>query len=592
MAELEKTILTVPDLPAVVKGDGRYVMSLLRQFLRDTAEQVNLANGFTAEEIYPSTDVQTPRNFFLSFDRLGARFTWDHIKKIDTLLYYELRTNENVGSDIGLLERTRETESVALPIEYSADVYLYAVTEDGKVSSPAKISYTKPRPEEPEDLSLTKNNEGTLITFLEIPTNCIGANVYVNGKKYAVYDNIFLYTGKDAVRIVEVAYFDSFGEGERATLISYIPDVTGFLVERNGDSLDFYWDEISAHGVQYVVKVGQTPVWETAIEVFRTRLNKKKYIFPRTGTFYFLIKALSEQGIYSENAAWVSTVNTTDINRNVILSFDQDSIAYSGSKVNMYYDEAGESLALDRNVFYGEYLINVTLQQKYRARSWVDYQAMSVATDSEKWDEALFTWDSAEGERVRWVGASAGIEAQIKTDIALKLDEEDIPAEILDNFSLNDTLVSDRGMDASESQNAGEYVSGRWGNGVYIANDTRISYKEVDFPAVFSTTLNVKVTETMRECVFLTLRSADGWLMLGHSNGNIYLRGSDGGYIGISVGTLEREWLTLGIAQAEDKRTLFVKCLAQNRTSSKSQETVPIGDITSVFMYANIGGLT
>lgn len=592
MAEIEKTILTVPDLPAVVKGDGRYVMSLLRQFLRDTAEQVNLANGFTAEEIYPSTDVQTPRNFFLSFDRLGARFTWDHIRNIDTLLYYELRTNENVGSDIGLLERTRETESVALPIEYSADVYLYAVTEGGKVSAPAKISYTKSRPEEPEDLSLTKNNEGTLITFLDIPTNCIGANVYVNGKKHVVYDNIFLYTGKDAVRIVEVAYFDSFGEGERATLISYIPDVTGFLVERNGDSLDFYWDEISAHGVQYVVKVGQTPVWETAIEVFRTRLNKKKYIFPRTGTFYFLVKALSEQGIYSENAAWVSTVNTADINRNVILSFDQDSIAYSGSKVNMYYDEAGESLALDRNVFYGEYLINVTLQQKYRARSWVDYQAMSVTTDSEKWDEALFTWDSSEGERVRWAGASAGIEAQIKTDIALKLDEEDIPAEILDNFSLNDTLVSDRGMDASESQNAGEYVSGRWGNGVYIANDTRISYKEVDFPAVFSTTLNVKVTEAMRECVFLTLRSADGWLMLGHSNGNIYLRGSDGGYIGISVGTLEREWLTLGIAQAEDKRTLFVKCLAQNRTSSKSQDTAPIGGITGVYMYANIGGLT
>lgn len=590
MAELEKMMLTVPELPAVVKGDGRYVMSLLRQFLRDTAEQVNLANGFTAEEISPSTNVQTPRNFFLSFDRLGARFTWDHIKKIDTLLYYELRTNENVGSDIGLLERTRETESVALPVEYSADVYLYAVTEDGKVSSPAKISYTKPRPEEPEDLALTKNNEGTLITFLEIPTNCIGANVYVNGKKYVVYDNIFLYTGKDAVRIVEVAYFDSFGEGERATIISYIPDVTGFLVERNGDSLDFYWDEINAHGVQYVVKVGQTPAWETAIEIFRTRLNKKKYIFPRTGTFYFLVKALSEQGIYSENAAWVSTVSTLDINRNVILSFDQDSIAYSGSKVNMIYDEEGEALALDRNVFYGEYLINVTLQQKYRARSWVDYQAMSVATDSEEWDEALFAWDSAEGERVRWAGASAGIEAKIKTDIALKLDEEDIPAEILDNFSLNDTLVSDRGQSPSESQNADEYVSGRWGNGVYIANDTRISYKEVDFPAVFSTTLNVKVTEAMRECVFLTLRSADGWLMLGHSNGNIYLRGSDGGYISIAVGTLEREWLTLGIAQAEDKRTLFVKCLAQDMTSSKSQDTAPIGGITGVYMYANIGG--
>lgn len=592
MAELEKEILSVPELPAVVKGDGRYVMSLLRQFLRDTAEQVNLANGFTAEEIYPSTEVQTPKNFFLTFDRLGARFTWDHILKIDTLLYYELRTDTNVGSANGLLERTIETESVMLPAEYSKDVYLYAVTKDGECSSPAVISYTKARPEEPEDLSLTKNNEGTLITFLEIPTNCIGANVYVNGQKYVVYDNIFLYQGSDIVRIVEVAYFDSFGEGERATLVSYVPDVTGFLVERNGDSLDFYWDELNVHGVQYVVKVGNEPVWETAIEVFRTKLNKKKYIFPRTGTFYFLVKALSEQGVYSENAAWVSTVSTIDINRNVILSFDQDSIAYSGSKVNMYYDAVGQALVLDRNVFYGEYLINVTLNEKYRARSWVDYQAASIAVDSELWDEAVFTWDSAEAQKVRWAGASAGIEAQIKTEIALKLDAEDIPTEILDNFSLNDTLTSDRGTEASESQNADAYVSGRWGNGVYVANDTRISYQEVDFPEVFSTTLNVKVTETMRECVFLTLRSAEGWLMLGHSNGNIYLRGSDGGYIGISVGTLEREWLTLGIAQSEGKRTLFVKLLAQNRAESKSQETAPVGSIKGVYMYANIGGLT
>lgn len=592
MAELEKVVLSVPELPAVVRGDGRYVMSLLRKYLKSVTEQVNLANGFSAEEIYPSTDVQTPKNFFLTFDRMGARFTWDHILEIDTLLCYELRTDTNVGAQIGLLDRTIETESTKVPSQYSADVYLYTITKNDGISSPAKISYTKARPEEPADLALTKNNEGTLITFLEIPTNCIGANVYVNGQQYVVYDNIFLYQGSDIVRIVEAAYFDSFGEGERATLVSYVPDVTGFLVERNGDSLDFYWDELNVHGVQYVVKVGNEPVWETAIEVFRTKLNKKKYIFPRTGTFYFLIKALGEQGIYSENAAWVSTVSTIDINRNIILAFEQDSIAYSGAKINMYYDAVAQSLALDRNVLYGEYLINVTLNENYLARSWVDYQVAAISTDSEIWDEALFVWDSSEAEKMRWAGASVGIEAKVKTDIALKLDEEELPAELLDNFSLNDTLVSDRGTEASESQNADEYVSGRWGNGVYIANNTRISYQNVDFPEVFSTTLNVKVTEAMRECVFLTLRSEDGWLMLGHSNGNIYLRGSDGGYIGVPVGTFDREWLTLGIAQSETKRTLFVKYLSQNGTDSKSQETAPVGSIKGVYMYANIGGLT
>ena len=527
----------------------------------------------------------------MSFDRLGARFTWDHITAIDTLYYYELRTDTNVGDDVGLLERTRETESTKMPVSYSADVYLYAVTTDGKVSAPAKISYTKLRPEEPEDLALTKNNEGTLITFLEIPTNCIGANVYVNGKKYVVYDNIFLYQGNEDIRIVEVAYFDVFGEGERATFVAYIPDVTGFLVERNGDSLDFYWDEIDMHGVQYVVRVGQQPEWETAIECFRTRLNKKKYIFPRTGTFYFLIKALSEQNVYSENAAWMSTVSKIDINRNIILSFDQDSIAYGGAKINTYYDAENKALALDRNVFYGEYLINVTLDKTYLARSWVDYQAAALSENSETWDEAVFTWDSVDASTVRWLGASAGIDGKIVTEIALKLEEDALPENLLDNFSLNDTLESDRGLLPTESQNVGDYVSGRWGNGIYVANNTRLSYQVADFPAIFSVMFNVKVTENLRECVFITLCSAGGWLIVGHSRGHIYLRGSDGGYVEIPLNMYGRDWLTFGISQSETKRSLFVKRLSQDKLYSSSGAYAPIGSIDGVYLYPNMGGL-
>lgn len=590
MAELEKTILTVPELPAVVKGDGRYVMSLLRQFLRETATQVNLANGFTAEELKPTSNVQTPKNFFLSFDRIGARFTWDHIQKIDTLFYYELRTDQNVGSSNGLLERTIENESTKLPVSYSADVYLYAIAKDGEVSAPAKISYTKTRPEEPEDLALTKNSEGTLITFLDIPSNCIGANVYVNHKLYVVYDNIFLYQDSEEILIVEVAYFDSFGEGQRATLVAHIPDITGFWVDRNGDSLDFYWDKLDAHGIQYVVRCGQTPVWDTSIEIFRTKTNKKKYIFPRTGTFYFLIKGLSEQNVYSDNAAWVSTVSVIDIHNNVILSFDQGEVAYNGAKVNMYYDAEQNTLVLDRNVFYGEYLINANLDQKYLARNWVDYQSAVLSVDSVIWDEAIFTWGSNEAEQVRWAGASASVDAEICTEIATKLDESELPANLIDNFSLNDTTVSDRSDEAEETQNVGDYVPCRWGNGLFIANNTRLSYQSLDFPAEYSLTFNVKTTSPLRECVFLTLCSDGGWLAIGHSGGAIYIRDNLGGYTSITIGIFERDWLTLGISQEESSRTLFVKSLTQDKVMSKKENLPSIGSINGVYFYPNMGG--
>ena len=78
MAEEKATILRVPDLPNVVKGDGRYLMTLLRDFLAQTAHEVNLANGFSAEDIQKADEgkIPAPKNFFLSFDRLGGVLTW------------------------------------------------------------------------------------------------------------------------------------------------------------------------------------------------------------------------------------------------------------------------------------------------------------------------------------------------------------------------------------------------------------------------------------------------------------------------------------------------------------------------------------
>ena len=73
-----------------MKGDGRYLMTLLRQFLTETAREVNLANGFPAEEIKSDGTSKVPdvKNFHLTFDRLGGVLEWDHTSKLDDLAYY------------------------------------------------------------------------------------------------------------------------------------------------------------------------------------------------------------------------------------------------------------------------------------------------------------------------------------------------------------------------------------------------------------------------------------------------------------------------------------------------------------------------
>ena len=59
--ELKKKIINVPNLPNIVQGDGRYLMTLLNNFLKSMATQVNFANGFSAEEINPEKFMETAR---------------------------------------------------------------------------------------------------------------------------------------------------------------------------------------------------------------------------------------------------------------------------------------------------------------------------------------------------------------------------------------------------------------------------------------------------------------------------------------------------------------------------------------------------
>ena len=371
--EEKATALKVPDLPAVIQGDGRHVMSLLKDYLAESTKQVNLANGFTQEDIDDEADgaVQTPRNFTLTFTRDGGRFTWDHIRDIASLAFYELRTDVYVGEETGLLERTVNNYSTAMPVTFVGHVYLYAFNQDGLYSNPAEILYNKPRPDAPTNISITTNADGTMVTFSEIPNNCIGAYVYIDNKRYTAYDNVYIISDDiEGVEQIKVSFFDQFGEGEQGILYLVLPDVTGLLVERNGPELDFYWDPINIYNVKYVVKVCSELSWERGTELFRTATNdKNRRLYPNRGDYYLMVKAYDEHGNYSKNAAYQFMTTETDISRNIILEFDQADTAYSGSKLNVYYDPVLSGVTLEADATYGEYIFNVELDQEYKARN-------------------------------------------------------------------------------------------------------------------------------------------------------------------------------------------------------------------------------
>lgn len=597
MAKLEKKIIEVPELPNVVQGDGRYVMSQIRRYLKEVALQVNLANGFTADEIQPSpSGLAAPSNFVLQFDTSGGHFSWRHVTYIDKLLYYELRTDTRVGNVIGLLDRTQEIRSDKMPVSPTGTVYLYAVLKDKTYSNASVLSYNKTRPEAPQDISMTKNDQGILITYTFVPLDCIGAHIYVDGQMYQTDDNLFLYTGDaESVDMIEVAYYDSFGEGERGILYTTIPAVSNFIVERNGASLDFQWDDVPIYGVEYVVKVASAPIWETGIEVFRTGLSKKKLEYPNTGDLYFMIKAHDPHGVYSKDATWYLLTTIDDSSRNIIMTFDQYETRYSGNKLNLYYDEAAGGLRMTEGAFTGEYICKGTLPQQYRARNWYEGQISSIENANLRVMDLDFTLQDAKASLVTCLGGIIGdIDSVVLRAQIARYVGGGTTALFL--ARLNAVLTDEDGHEPVESQHADVFDYARFDKGLVVEDLTRLRYTYTSKVTQFGFIFNVKIMRDLGRCVLAILSGDAGWLEVGYDHG-FYLRGSDGVRMDIDVDITAPDYLTFGISQGETTRSFYIKSMNTlpsastiregftDSTYETSVETPPIGVFTDVSFY-------
>lgn len=588
----EAEILNVPELPAAVQGDGRYLMSLLKSFLQESTKQINLANGFTQEEIDDSKEgeVSTPRNFKLTFTRLGGEFTWDHIKAIETLAYYELRTDTNIGNAVGLLDRTIENSSMKLPVTYVGHVYLYAFNKEAKHSNPAEIIYNKPRPDAPTDISIIKNTEGTLITFSEIPSNCIGANIYIGSQKYQAVDNVYLIKGElTNVEQVQVAFYDQFGEGERGTLYLVLPDVTGFLVERNGPELDFYWDALNIYNVKYVVKVCNELSWAKGIELFRTTTNdKNRILYPNRGEYYLMVKAYDEHGNYSKNAAYQLMTTDTDISRNVILEFNQQDVLYNGTKINLFYDPAIEGVTLERGVKRGEYIFDVQLDQKYKARNWLEFSALTVTNDNNlMWQDCNFTWDEA---GFQWAGVIGNIDsAKIKQEISYY---KGMSTESLFSAQLNGDLKTDKEENPAFVQNADDFRQSRWAKGLFIKPLTKLEYNLNDIRNTYNMVFILVTDKPLDDTIILTLTNPDNeYLTLGFDKRTscFYLSGSDGKTITLQVSqSSEKEYYTFGISQSLSERTFYLHSLNKDMIYYDTIAAAPVSNLNMLYCYPKL----
>lgn len=587
MSDIEKEYIEVPDLPNVVQGDGKYLMTQLRKYLASIARQVNLANGFKSKEDTGTSGYSAPPNFTLTFSMDGGLFKWDDPSYFKDIAYYELRTDTNVGADSGLVDRTSNNYSAKMPLLYAGRVYLYAVLQNGQASNGSILDYNKARPEKPQDINLSKNEQGTLVNFTFIPLDCIGAHIYINGEMYETQDNWLLYTG-DATKIdvVKVAYYDPFGEGEMGELYCTVPRVKNFLVERNGATLDFYWDSVGINGAGYAVRVSTTPVWGNGIELFRTSLRKKKLEYPNAGNIYFLIKAYDEHGNFSDTATWFLLNSVEDQRKNIILLTDEHATHYIGNKIGTYYDAQNNGLRLVEGFYAGEYISGGYLPYTARARNWCEYK-LNASTDSDIIIADLdFPLTDDRAKTITMVGGIVedldGIEvhAYLSERLNHGLDS-------LLEASLNNQLETADGDKPLESLHCDKFENGRWFNGVKENELTRLKYEFPNPATRFSFTFNVKIMEELNACTFAVIYGDSGYLKLSYRDGFI-LEGSDGNDVVLDFDLGMADIISFGISQGNEERRLFVKNLNAKVGTKWYQAKIkapPIGAFTTIRFY-------
>ena len=108
----------------------------------------------TAKETVPSQPYNLTYDFTNAFT-----FKWSDVPDSD-VMYYEVRTDTNVGSINGLLGKTQSTSLDVNIMERTGTVYVYSVNTLKKYSYPAKVTYNYPKPDAPSYINFTEALRG------------------------------------------------------------------------------------------------------------------------------------------------------------------------------------------------------------------------------------------------------------------------------------------------------------------------------------------------------------------------------------------------------------------------------------------------
>lgn len=173
----------------------------------------------TAKETVPSQ----PYNLTYDFSK-AFTFKWSDVPDSD-VMYYEIRTDTNVGSPVGLLGKTQSTSIDVNLMERKGTVYVYSVNTLKKYSYPAKVIYNYPKPDAPSYIHFTEALRGVNVLVAPFPSRVKSMRLYVEGhnvsQSFDLANALYTFKGEPDIYYFWASYVDLMGEGYTSVQYSY-----------------------------------------------------------------------------------------------------------------------------------------------------------------------------------------------------------------------------------------------------------------------------------------------------------------------------------------------------------------------------------
>ncbi len=173
----------------------------------------------TAKETVPSQPYNLTYDFTSAFT-----FKWSDVPDSD-VMYYEIRTDTNIGSPVGLLGKTQSTSIDVNLMERKGTVYVYSVNTLKKYSYPAKITYNYPKPDAPSYIHFTEALRGVNVLVAPFPARVKSMRLYVEGhnvsQSFDLANASYTFNSEPDIYYFWASYVDLMGEGYSSVQYAY-----------------------------------------------------------------------------------------------------------------------------------------------------------------------------------------------------------------------------------------------------------------------------------------------------------------------------------------------------------------------------------